>query len=95
VNERGSSSGDVTKNVNVFREYRAGGAAHNGLVAASSPARPTNELNSLRLARQVLFEVNHRFDHRYVLLAILRRNRGCGLAHVIPDDDGRRCRAAP
>jgi hypothetical protein len=46
-------------------------------------AGPTKELNSLRLARQVPFEVNHRFDHRYVLLAILRRNRGCGLAHVV------------
>ena len=53
--------------------------AHNGLVAGSSRAGPTNGIISLRLARQVLFEVHHRFDHQYMLLAILRRNRGCGL----------------
>jgi len=42
VNEPRSSSGNVTKNVNVLRDYRAGRAAHNGLVAGSSPAGPTS-----------------------------------------------------
>src|SRR5258706_5322134 len=47
VNERGKSSGDVTKNVNVLRDIRAGRAAHNGLVAGSISAEPNNDVDRL------------------------------------------------
>lgn len=40
VNERGSSSGNGTKKVNVLRDLRASRPAHNGLVTGSSPAGP-------------------------------------------------------
>jgi hypothetical protein len=43
VNERGRSSSNAAKNVNVLRDHRSGRAAHNGLVAGSSPAGPTSE----------------------------------------------------
>src|ERR1700744_4590597 len=44
VNERRRPCSRVTKIANVLRENRLGGAAHNGLVAGSSPAGPTSEL---------------------------------------------------
>ena len=76
VNERRSSSGNATKNVNVLRDYRAGRAAHNGLVAGSSPAGPTNDYGGLLRFRRLMIwyrlSYRHRIDCRFVRVMVQR-----------------------
>ena len=64
VNERGKSSGNATKNVNVLREYRAGKAAHNGLVAGSRIAL-IGAIATSRTSFRARFVVRYSGSHPY------------------------------